>query len=463
MEYLLQSTSLTRRAFWLVELRWLAILALAGATFAATQWLGVVLPTQRLYRIILLLLVYNGLLRGLLSFIRVHEKARQQTVGVVLSCQISIDLMILTTILHYSGGIENPFQSFFVFHMIMASILCSRFQSYCQATLALVLFGGIVSLEAMGKIPHYGLEGFTEVVPYRSLNYVAGMLGVLATTLYLVVYMTTSIAQQLRLRQHDLTQANEDLEKKDVIKNQYVLRVTHDIKGHLGAIVSCLGLVHDETVGPLTESQKDLTGRAYKRTKNCLKFVLALLKVTHMKLRGEMEVTSFSLRTCIANAIGAVKSKAEEKQIDLHFHLDKTVDQYRGEAVMIEETIMNLLANAVKYTPDGGDVTMTVLDQPDTLEVSVQDTGIGIPESEQSEVFEEFFRAQNAQATEKDGTGLGLSFARQVIERHGGTLTVKSRENEGSTFTFTLSKHAFPVVETGSQDPMSNTEHSMSE
>lgn len=445
MEYLLQSTSLTRRAFWLVGLRWWAIIALAGATFAASRWLNVGLPVHRIYVITALLLVYNGVLYGLLSFIRVREQDRQRTIGAVISCQISVDLMILATILHYSGGIENPFRSFFVFHMIIASILCSRIQSYCQATLAMFLFGGIVLLEALGKIPHYSLTGFTQVVPYQHISYVTGMLGVLAMTLYLVVYMTTSIAEQLRLRQHDLTQANRHLEEKDVIKNQYVLRVTHDIKGHLAAIDSCLGLVHDETVGPLNEQQKDLTGRAYRRTNKCLEFVLALLKVTHMKLSGRMDVTCFSLRTCIANAIGAVKRSAQDKHIELHFNLDKTVDQYCGEAVMIEETLMNLLVNAIKYTPEGGQVTMTVRDLPEVVEVSVQDTGIGIPESDMPRIFEEFFRAQNAKATEKDGTGLGLSFAKRVIERHKGTLTVKSRQHEGSTFTFTLSKNAFSV------------------
>ena len=420
-------------------------MALAGATFVASRWLGVVLPVQRLYWIMALFLVYNGLVHGLLSFMRIREQAREHTIGVVLSCQISIDLLILTTILHYSGGIENPFRSFFVFHMIITSILCSRVQSYCQATLAMGLFGGIVLLEAAGKIPHYSLTGFTEVVPFQDLTYVTGVLSVLAITLYLVVYMTTSIAQQLGLRQHELTQANQHLEKKDEIKNQYVLRVTHDIKGHLAAIVCCLGLVQDETVGPLNDSQKDLTGRAFRRTNKCLEFVLALLKVTQMKLRGQMEVASFSLRTCIANAIGAVKQRAEDKRIDLHFDLDKTLDQYCGEAVMIEETIMNLLANAVKYTPPGGTVTMTVRELPEAIQVSVQDTGIGISEAEQSRIFDEFFRAQNAKATEKDGTGLGLSFAKRVIERHGGTLTVKSEENQGSTFTFTLSKHAFSL------------------
>ncbi|MCP4452229.1 MAG: HAMP domain-containing histidine kinase [Planctomycetes bacterium] len=444
MEHLLQTTSLTRRAVWLVKLRWWAIAVLATATLVAGRCLGVALPVRSLSRIIGLLLVYNGTVHGLLWYIRLQLRDRERTIDAILSCQISVDLMILTTILHYSGGIENPFLSFFVFHMIIASILCSRLQSYCQATLAMGLFGGIVWLEALGTIPHYSLTGFTqEVFPFRSPVYVTGVLSALAITLYLVVYLTTSIAQQLRLRQHDLTQANQDLEQKDVIKNQYVLRVTHDIKGHLAAIVSCLGLVHDETSGPLNDSQKDLTGRAFRRTNKCLEFVLALLKVTHMKLRGQIEVADFSMRTCIANAIGTVKQRAQDKQIGLHFELDETLDQYRGEAVMIEETIMNLLANAVKYTPEGGSVTMTVRDLPDMIELSVRDTGIGISESEQSRIFEEFFRAKNARAMEKDGTGLGLSFAQQIIERHGGTLTVQSRKDEGSTFTVTLSKQAF--------------------
>jgi hypothetical protein len=78
MEYLLQSTTLTRRAFWLVKLRWLAIMALAAATFVASRWLGVVLPVQRLYRIIALFLLYNGMLHGLLSFMRIREQARER-------------------------------------------------------------------------------------------------------------------------------------------------------------------------------------------------------------------------------------------------------------------------------------------------------------------------------------------------------------------------------------------------
>lgn len=443
----MQINSLTRRAYWLVELRWLAILALAGATFVASQWLHVDLPSAHLYLTTGLLLLYNAVLYGLLKVIHTQEQDRQRTIGAIISCQISIDLLILATILHYSGGIENPFVFFFVFHMIIASILTSPAQSYCQATLALILFGGIVLLEAFGKIPHYSLTGFTQQVPYQSLTYVSGMLGVLALTLYLVVYMTTSIAQQLRFRQHDLTEANRHLEEKDDIKNQYVLRVTHDIKGHLAAIDSCLGLVHNETAGPLNEQQKDLTGRAFRRTNQCLEFVLALLKVTRLKLAGKKEITCFSLRACIARTIGAVERQAQDKQITLKFDLDKGIDQYCGEAVMIEDSIMNLLANAVKYTPQGGRVNMTVRDLPQWIEIAIQDTGIGIPESEQAHVFEEFFRAQNAKTTEKDGTGLGLSFAKQVIERHGGSIRLDSQENKGSTFTLTLSKSAYSSAE----------------
>ena len=443
MEYLLQSTSLTRRAIWLVELRWLAILALAGATWIASQWLQVNLPTSRLYLTVGLLMMYNSVLYALLVVIRGNAQTRQRTISTVITCQISMDLLILTTILHYSGGIENPFASFFVFHMIIASILTSPIQSYCHATLAIGLFSSIVCLEAYGKIPHYALTGFTHQVPYTNMHYVFGMLCVLSMTLYLVVYMTNSIAQQLRARQHDLTEANKHLEEKDEIKNQYVLRVTHDIKGHLAAIDSCLSLVCDETAGALNAQQKDLTGRAFRRTNQCLEFVLSLLKITRMKLSGQKEITCFSLRACIAKAIGAVERQAQDKQITLKFDLDKAIDQYCGEAVMIEDMIMNFLANAVKYTPKGGRVNMTVRDLSELIEISVQDTGIGIPQADQAHIFEEFFRAQNAKVSEKDGTGLGLSFAKQVIERHGGTVQLKSQENKGSTFTFTLSKSAF--------------------
>jgi len=441
MENLLQSTSLTRRAFWLVELRWVGICALVAATFFTSTWMGIMLPTQRLYTIAALVAAYNALLHALLRCLthrsRTHDTAEA---GGIITFQIAMDLLILSTILHYSGGIENPFSLFFVFHMIIAGILRSRLQSYLLATVAVLMFGGIVLLEAYGRIEHYSLIGFVSDAQYKNRRFVLGMLFVFSVTLYLLVYMTTSIAAQLRSQQEDLEEANAKLQEKDKIKNEYVLRVTHDIKGHLAAIKSCLNLVYEETVGPLNEKQSDLAGRAYKRTSKCLAFVLALLKVTRMKLSGQADISDFSLPVCLANALDHVRTRAEDKSIKVCSDIDESIGTLHGEAILIEETIMNILANAVKYTPEGGQVHMTAKQEDGSVRIAIQDTGIGIAEKEQERIFDEFYRTKDARTTERDGTGLGLSFAKQVIERHAGRIWVESSPGKGSTFYLTLPK-----------------------
>ncbi len=439
MEYLLTSTSLIQRAYWLIKLRWLAIGVLVVTTFIAYKFMGVSLPARTLYVVAGVLVVYNFILYDLLRYWTWGGKKPSETkIGRILTFQISADLFILATILHFSGGIESPFSFFFVFHMIIGSILRSRRQSYLQAGLAVVLFGGLVILEGTGVIRHYDLEGFAGHRLYRDGTFVFGFLFVFAITLYLVVYMTTSITEQLRRQQESYEKANELLQEKDTLKNEYVLRLTHDIKGHLAAVQSCLDIVFTEMVGPLNEKQKDLVERAHRRAEKCMDFIMALLKLTRMKLTGRLEMERLSLRNCIFNSLASVQNRAQKKLIAVSHQIDPAVDEVLGEAVLLEETVTNLLFNAVKYTPDGGRVGLEVTQNGEFIQVKIADTGIGVPEADLTRVFEEFYRADNARAAERDGTGLGLAFARQVVERHGGRIWAENNPDGGSTFIFTL-------------------------
>ncbi|OHB62395.1 MAG: hypothetical protein A2Y76_06625 [Planctomycetes bacterium RBG_13_60_9] len=443
MENLFESTSLIQRAYWLIRLRWVAIGALAAATFVASRFVAVSLPISALYTIAAVLLVYNFVLYDLLRYWTwAGREPSERKIGGILTWQISADLLILATILHFSGGIENPFFLFFAFHMMIASILRSRRQSYLQATLAVLLFGGMIVLEAAGVLRHYSLEGFAAHELYREWTFVFGTLFVFTITLYLLVYMTTSIGEQLHRQQQGYERANAQLEGKDRLKNEYVLRLTHDIKGHLAAVQSCLEIVFHEMVGPLNEKQKDLIERACRRTSKCLAFITALLRLTRMKLTGHLEMEHFSLRNCIFNALAAVQNKAQGKSIAVSHQIDPDVDEVLGEAVLVEETLTNLLFNAVKYTPNGGQVSLRVTQDGPFIGVSVADTGIGIPNADLPHIFEEFYRAENAREIERDGTGLGLAFAKQVVERHGGTIWVRNNPDAGATFVFTLPRDA---------------------
>ncbi|MHC4260875.1 MAG: sensor histidine kinase [Planctomycetota bacterium] len=376
--------------------------------------------------------MYNTVVLQVLNHLtRTHTGARCPKVKKVINFQISADLLALTVLLHYSGGVENPFVFFFVFHVIIASILLSVRDSYLQATFAVLLFGLLILLEYKQMIPHDCLTGFVSHCSYEDRLCVLGTFLVFATTLYLVVYMAGHIATRLRRAEKAQRKANLLLQAKDHIKDEYVLRVTHDIKGHLATIQSCLSVVANKILGPLDSRQAEFINTAHTRTVRLLHFVKTLLKLTEMRLSDNFDV----------------KTKADDKSITLQYNVEPSADKVFGNQFSIEEVVTNLLLNAIKYTPGGGTVSIGATNHSDCVQVQVADTGIGIPEEEQPKIFDEFYRATNAKMLERDGTGLGLSIVKHIVERHRGEISVESKQGIGkqgigTTFRLTLPRES---------------------
>jgi signal transduction histidine kinase len=436
-----QNSRLVKRAYWLIRLRWIATLFLCAGTYVSSKILGITLQDFALYGITLILALYNMTMLLLLNhFTKTNDKAPRSGIKKIINFQISADLLLLTALLHFSGGIENPFVFYFMFHMIIASILLSVRESYLQATFAVLLFGLLILLEYLQVIPHHCLQGFVVRCLHRDGLYLLGTYFVFTTAMYLVVYMAGYIAERLKQAEQAHRDANLLLIEKDHIKDEYVLRVTHDIKGHLAAIQSCLDVVTNNLVGSLNEKQADLINRADSRTKKVTRFVRALLRLTQMRLSNKLQMDVFSLRETIHDAVAAVEAKARDKSIALNSNIEPSIDKIAGDQFSLEEVVTNLLLNAIKYTPANGTVEVNAKDQGDCVLVEITDTGIGIPQEELPEVFDEFFRASNARKIERDGTGLGLSIVKHVVERHGGEVGAESKENSGSKFWFTLPK-----------------------
>jgi signal transduction histidine kinase len=441
MEPVSENIRLVKRAYWLIKLRWAAILFVGAATYVSQNFLDIELQDVALYAIAIFLAVYNVTVLFLLNhFAKRGNEVPHAAVKKIINFQISADLLILTVLLHFSGGIENPFVFYFIFHMIIASILLSVWESFLQATFAVLLFSFLILLEYLQLIPHYCLRGFVPYCLHRNDLHILGTLFVFTTAIYLAVYMASYIAVRLKRTEQAYIKANILLQEKDRIKDEYVLRVTHDVKAHIATIQSCLGLIVNKVIGPLDDKSAEFISRAYTRTIKLKNFVETLLKLTEMRLSDKFEMDVFSLRDTVHHAVAAVRTRAEDKSITLNCDVESSVDEITGNQFSIEEVTENLLLNAIKYTPENGTITLSAKNGNEFTVIEITDTGIGIPVDELGEVFDEFFRASNARKTEKDGTGLGLSIAKYIVERHGGKIWVDSIENTGTKFWITLPK-----------------------
>jgi signal transduction histidine kinase len=445
MKPLSENVRLIRRAYWLIRLRWVATLSVAVGTFISSRIFGISLQETALYCIAVILAVYNAVILLLLRRYSNNKKeAPRRAVKTIINFQISADLFILTVLLHFSGGIENPFVFYFMFHMIISSILLSVKESYLQATFAVFLFGLLILLEYLELIPHYCLEGFVARSLHKDGFYILGIYFVFITALYLVVYMATYIATRLRKAEHGLINANIQLVEKDHIKDDYVLRLTHDIKGHLAAIQSCIDVVVHQSGQLPKEKRTDFINRAHNRTKQVTRFVRTLLRLTQMRLASNLQMEIFSLKNVIQKVVLAAEITAEHKSIALTSNIALGPGKMLGDPFSIEEMVTNLLLNAIKYTPENGKVQISATRKDGLFEVEIVDTGIGIPSDELEHIFDEFYRASNARKIERDGTGLGLSIVKQIIERHNGNIDVESQENVGSKFIIRLPETRTP-------------------
>lgn len=431
-------------AYLLIILRWIAIAWVSIVTFIASNIADILTEDIELYITTCALAIVNIVSLILLKHIQKTKKGDLiRPVKKIINFQITSDLVALTFLLHYSGGIENPFIISYIFHMVMASILLSKWESYIQTTLALILLSLLSFFEYSGMIPHHPiyLDIFIQHNLYLDSLYIIRTIFVFVIISYVLVYITNYIVTRLRKQEEAYMLANIQLKEKDSIKDEYVLRVSHDIKADLATIQSCLSVVVNKILGPVDDRNFDFITRAYDRTNKVTHFINTLLRLTKMRLTGTLEMEEFSFKTILDNVIAGIESKAKDKSITIKCNTDPLVDKIYGNPFSLEEMVNNLLYNAIKYTRKNGTVTINTINQTNDILVEIEDTGIGIPREDLPKVFDEFYRARNAKKIDKAGMGLGLSISKQIIQLHKGNIWVESKEGAGTKFSFLLPKN----------------------
>ncbi len=239
-----------------------------------------------------------------------------------------------------------------------------------------------------------------------------------------------------------LSTQNERLRELDGLKDDFLGLVSHELRTPLTSIIGYARLLRDERTSNLNTDQ--FAEVIQKNAQRLLRLVEDLLFLSQNQ-PGEVavELRSADLADIAASAVEEMRPEAQRKHIDLAFSATD-VPRIAVDLARIAQLLGNLISNAVKFTPDGGKVEVSLGMDGEQAVLAVADTGVGIPAADRERIFERFFRTEIAEREVIPGTGLGLAIAKDIVEAHHGTIAVDSNEGHGSTFTIRLPRQALP-------------------
>jgi len=439
---LTHQAELVERIDWLIRVRWLAAIGVSLTILAATYFFDLLIDRNQLLLISSAIPLCNI---GYYFYFKrlLHRKQLpnwDRRVALFANVQISVDLIILIVLIYTSGGAENPFFFYFIFHMIIASILLSTTASYLQATLAVLLFNLMLLFEGLGLLPHHRLFPFFDGTIYRNPVFLLGLSAVFTSTIYLSVYMATSITRRLRTREEELIQLKDSLEETNreckemhEYRSHFILKVEHELKAPLAAIESLIAVILTSFTETLTPKVRELLSRAEKRSHVLIEMIRELLELSRMQTADyRFDLKPLCLESILGRLLGILRAQAEDKSLSLETKFPGDLPKVLGDKKAIEQVLMNLLSNSLKYT-ESGVVSIEATPEDGFVKVTVADTGMGMSKEEVQMIFDEFYRGN--QAKEKsEGTGLGLSIVREIVGGHGGRIEVESAPGKGSKF-----------------------------
>jgi PAS domain S-box-containing protein len=238
-----------------------------------------------------------------------------------------------------------------------------------------------------------------------------------------------NIGQAITL--HDITY----LKEIDRMKNDFVNTISHDIRSPLTAVLGYTELI--ERVGPLNDQQRIFLGRIRTSVENITALVNDLLDLNRLEAGFDTRRERVHLDALLSYSLDLLRPLIDQKGLQLEVKIASPLPALRGNPLRLRQMLENLIGNAIKYTPSGGRIEISLYPQDSQIVFKISDTGPGIPPEEQSRIFEKFYRASNVTA-ESSGFGLGLAIVKSIVENHQGRVWVESALGKGTTFYVVL-------------------------
>ncbi len=255
--------------------------------------------------------------------------------------------------------------------------------------------------------------------------------------------------------EESLIKTTEELKRLDQLKSDFISTASHELRTPLASIKNAVDLILSKKAGEITDTQEKFLSMAQRNVNRLSALINDLLDISRIESgKIQLNYTEVDIKNIIENVINTLRSLANEKSISLKMNLAPDLPPIYADAFRLEQVLINLVNNAIKFTPDRGSIVVDVHqvdgvsdmseDLKGFLELAVTDTGIGIPEEHVRHLFEKFYQVESSLSVKRQtGTGLGLAISKGIVKALGGKIQCKSKEGVGSTFSFTL-----PIIAT---------------
>ncbi len=425
--------SIRKRNLFFIRLRYFAFLALILFIFFSDDYLKLFLTDfqkKAILFIAVFLFLYNIIIHKFYSKISTTSKKHNP---VYLSIfQMVVDLFLLTLIIYFTGGVESPFLPFYIFHMIIGSLLLPSFWVYFSA----FFVSGAVTLLAVGEyygyVTHHCLYGLCNAELYNHYSFVSITLITFYLTLFFAGFIANKIARQLYLQEENLIQALKELKVSDEKKQKYVMGVMHEIKSPITASQSIVDLIIGGYLGETPEKIKEKLERIKIRNSEAIEMINDILRISRIHLLDESELEEINPVALLEEEKNKIIDIAKAKNIDIK--INNPCGNFRavkGDEKVIRLALSNIFSNAVKYTPQSGQIEAIVNFYKEYLEIKICDNGKGIPKEELEKVFVPFYRLMRDKGS-AEGSGLGLALVKEIVNQHNGEILLKSPSEIGN-------------------------------
>ena len=446
---------LSEQLLWLIQLRWIAVISIVSAGMIGRYVFPMLTQDRPVYICAAILLLCNVVYYVLATNKGIKFPRKYIVLAII---QVEIDLMALTMLLHFSGGVMNPFVLFYAFHLIMATIILSRNLSFCVGLSAICFYGllAVGELEGWFWLKHYPLQLATAGALWSNPVYVLWCFVAFVGMVVLTQYLTRTVITRMQAKEQEVASINEMLRKsqiemaqreKMVAIGQMASGIAHEIGNPLNSLSSVVQYLGRKITNPEVKEQFGIIDNQVRRISDILMHLLGLARP------AGNECTWLDVNKIIDDTLSLVRYDKRARLVRIESISENDLPTVWLKRQNLEQVLLNVFLNALDAMASRTDKKERILRvtreiEDGMIEIQVIDNGIGMNEQIRQRSFEPFFSTKETGR----GTGLGLYISRILVEEISGTIVLKDNMNNGTTVIIRLPvSHARELVATQSK------------